>query len=75
MITLRDAIVHSGRDMRRPMNLLNRMKTINADQDVNRALMTMLSLEEEGEEEEVGRKGGKGGGGHQTRTRTSTTLS
>ena len=37
--------------MRRPMNLLNRMKTINADQDVNRALMTMLSLEEEGDEE------------------------
>ena len=51
MITLRDAIVHSGRDMRRPMDLLNRMKTINADQDVNRALMTMLSLEEEGDEE------------------------
>ena len=46
VIALRDAIVASGRDIHRPMNLVKRMRSINVDKDVNRALMTLLAVEE-----------------------------
>ena len=43
VICLRDAIVSSGSNMHQPMDLLKRMKSLNRSEDVNKALMMMLS--------------------------------
>ena len=53
VIALRDAIVASGKDIHRPMNLVNKMKRINRDQEVNRSLMTLLDVEGEQSDKEV----------------------
>ena len=43
VICLRDAIVSSGSNMHQPMDLLKRMKSLNRSEDVNKALMMLLS--------------------------------
>ena len=55
VIALRDAIVASGKDIHRPMNLLNKMKCINRDREVNQSLMTLLAVEGGQSDKEVGR--------------------
>lgn len=45
VVELHDAIIHSGKDMRKPMNLAKQMKGVAADEDVNAALMMLLSPE------------------------------
>ena len=41
---LHDAIIHSGKDMRKPMNLAKQMKALSVgDDDVSAALMMLLS--------------------------------
>lgn len=45
IIALRDAIVAAGKDIHRPMNLVDKMKCINRDREVNRSLMTLLAVE------------------------------
>ena len=51
LVALRDAIIVSGKDMHRPINLIKRFKSINKDEEVNRSLMTLLSIK--GEDYEV----------------------
>ena len=45
VIYLRDAIVSSGSNMHQPMDLQKRMKSLNRNEDVNKALMMMLSVQ------------------------------
>ncbi len=61
VIALRDSIVMSDGDMRKPSALFKKMRSFNCDSDVNRSLLMMLSVPEDmGDDVRESKRRGRG---------------